>query len=182
MKDLPPPHDVVDAIGNAYERMLERAVDNSKKMSERTGKLMHDAIDKAHDRAVELDELSAEQSKRIASYLKRDVEDAAQYLQETGQDLKNWLGFEREIFNDQMLSLFAQAADQTTLTLQQFAESARGNYETGDIVAPGNFVCNTCGHKFHLKKAGTLPPCPGCMETVFTRDIPESEKKDKFSS
>ena len=33
MKDLPPPHDMVDAIGNAYERMLERAIENTKKIT-----------------------------------------------------------------------------------------------------------------------------------------------------
>ena len=171
MKDLPPPHDMVDAIGNAYERMLERAIENSKKMTERTGNFMHDAVDKAHDRAVELNELSKDESSRVAEYLKRDVVDAARYLQDTGDDLKKWLGFEREVFSDSMLNLFAQAADQTTLALKDFSESARANYETDDIAAPGIFRCDNCGHELHMKKAGTIPPCPECMGTVFTRDV-----------
>ena len=45
MKDLPPPHDMVDAIGNAYERMLERAIENTKKISDRTGAFMSEGSD-----------------------------------------------------------------------------------------------------------------------------------------
>ncbi len=170
MKDLEPPHDMVDAIGVAYERMLERAIDNSHKISDRTGHFMHDAVDRAHERAVELNELTKEESERIAEYLKRDVEDAARYLQDTGDDLKTWLGFEREVFSDHLLSLFAQAADQTTLALQALSNKARSNYETDDIVAPGIFVCSECGHRTQIKKAGVLPPCSQCMGTIFTSD------------
>ncbi|OOY35425.1 zinc ribbon-containing protein [Solemya velum gill symbiont] len=170
MKDLEPPHDMVDAIGVAYERMLERAIENSHKISDRSGHFMHDAVDKAHERAVELNELTKDESERVAEYLKRDVEDAARYLQDTGDDLKHWLGFEREVFSDHILSLFAQAADQTTLALKELSNKARSNYETDDVVAPGIFVCSECGHRTQIKKAGVLPPCSECMGTIFTRD------------
>ena len=181
MKDLEPPHDMVDAIGVAYEKMLERAIENSHKVSDRTGHFMHDAVDKAHERAVELNELSKDESARVAEYLKRDVEDAARYLQDTGDDLKNWLGFEREVFSDHMLSLFAQAADQTTLALQALSDKARSNYATDDIVAPGIFVCTECGHRTQIKKAGVLPPCSVCMGTIFTRDTSAESELDTKS-
>lgn len=169
MKTPPLPRDMIDAMAGAYERMLERAVENSKTAADKTNALWHDAIDKAHERAVELNEISREEAERIAAYLKRDVEDAAFYLHETGADLKRWLGFEKEVFSDHLLHLFAQAADQTTLALQELARRASAEYQTNDVVAPGVFVCNTCQHEVHIKGAASLPPCPHCMGTKFRR-------------
>jgi hypothetical protein len=160
---------MIDAMAGAYERMLERAMENSKFAADRTNVLFHEAIDKAHERAIELNEISREEADRIAAFLKRDVEDAAFYLHETGDDLKRWLGFEKEVFSDHLLHLFAQAADQTTLALQELAKRAGTHYVTNDIVAPGILVCTTCHHEVHLKSATSLPPCPACMGTHFKR-------------
>ena len=57
MKD-PLHHDPVDMVGEAYERMLERALEDLRAVREKTGPALHKLIDKARDTAVELEELS----------------------------------------------------------------------------------------------------------------------------
>ena len=65
-----------------------------------------------------------------------------------------------------------QAADQTQLEwlkLRLQAQAERPSYKTGEVVAPGAFVCLKCGEEIHLHKAGHLPPCPKCAATGYRR-------------
>jgi len=61
----------------------------------------------------------------VADYVERDVEDAAHWLVETGDDLRNWWRFDLELIEQRMLDAFTSVADQTSLQLSQWAERAR---------------------------------------------------------
>ncbi len=170
MKD-PLHHDPVDMVGEAYERMLERALEDLRAMREKTGPALHKMIDKARDTAVELEELSREEADRVAAYLKRDLVDAADYLAETGDELKDWLGFETRLIEGKVLDLFMQAADKTTVELVALREQAKklSGYHTGEVTGPGTLVCDQCGAKLHFRKPGKIPPCGSCHATAFHR-------------
>ena len=171
MKDLEPPRDPVEALGEAYELMLERAVEDYHKAEERTRPFLHKAIDQARQRAVDLNELSREEAEKISDYLRRDLDDAVQFIAESGQDLKSWFGFEMGVIGDHMADLFSQAADKSVVEwmgLKEFADAV-GAYKTGDVVAPGIFLCDNCGEEMHVHKPMQLPPCSKCMETAFHR-------------
>lgn len=171
MKDLEPPRDPVDALGKAYELMLERAVDDFHKIDEKTRPLLHEAIDKARQRAVDLNELTREEAEKISDYLRRDLDDAVQYIAESGEDFRSWLGFEVSVIGDRLTDLFTQAADKSVVEwmgMKEFADAVAA-YSTGDIVAPGSFVCDQCGEELHIHKPGQLPPCASCMATAFHR-------------
>ena len=49
MKD-PLRHDPLDALGEAYEKMFERAVENFHKAEEKSGTLFHKLIDEAKEK------------------------------------------------------------------------------------------------------------------------------------
>ena len=170
MKD-PLHHDPVDRVGEAYERMLERAMEDFRAVREKTGPALHKLIDKARDTAVELGELSGEEADRLSAYLKRDLTDAAGYMAETGDELRNWLGFETRLIENKALELFMRAADKTTvelLALKQQAQQASG-YHTGEVTGPGMLVCDECGATLHFHKAGKIPPCAKCHASAFHR-------------
>ena len=80
----PQDHDPIDALGEAYEKMFERAAEHFHNAEEKTGPLLHKLIDEAREKAVELRELSKEDADKLSVYLKRDLDDAADYLSETG--------------------------------------------------------------------------------------------------
>jgi len=170
MKD-PLHHDPVDIVGEAYERLLERAMEDFRKAREKTGPALHQLIDNATDKAVELEELSREEAEKLATYLKRDLLDAAEYLAETGEELSEWLGMETRLIESELFELFLGAADKTTvelLALKQKAKQAT-SYHTGEVTGPGQLACEQCGEKLHFQKPGRIPPCPKCHATVFHR-------------
>jgi len=167
----PSHNDPIDALGAAYEKMYERAAENLHKAEETTGSLLHKLIDEAKEKAVELEELSEEDAVKLAGWLKRDLDDAANYLSETGLELKDWLGFETALLESAVLDLLLKAADKTTVELLAMKENARRTYayRTGEITGPGTLVCDQCGEKLHFHRAGKIPPCPKCHATDFHR-------------
>jgi predicted glycosyl hydrolase (DUF1957 family) len=170
MKD-PLHHDPLDALGEAYEKMFERAAENFHKAEQKTGTLFHKLIDEAKEKAVELEEVSREDADKLSAYIKRDLSDAAEHLSESGRELKDWLGFETTLLESSIFDLLLKAADKTTLELLKMKEDAQqaSIYHTGEITGPGTLVCDQCGEKLHFRRAGKIPPCPKCHATTFHR-------------
>ena len=171
MKDLEPPRDPVEALGEAYELMLERVIEDYHKADDKTRPFLHKAIEKAKQTAVDLNELTREEAEKISDYVQRDLDDVVRHIAEGGQDLKSWLGFEVNVLGDRLADLLNQAADKSVVEwmgLKELADEV-GAYKTGDVVAPGAFVCDECGEEMHIHKPEQLPPCSSCMATSFHR-------------
>lgn len=167
----PQKHDPLDALGEAYEKMYERAAERFHQAEEKTLPLLHKLIDDAREKAVELKEVSAEDAEKLADWLKRDMSEAMAYLSETGHDLKDWLGFETTLLESGIFDFLLKAADTTTVKLLEFKEQVKeaATIHTGEITAPGTLICDNCGEKLHFYKTGKVPPCPKCHGTRFHR-------------
>jgi vacuolar-type H+-ATPase subunit H len=159
-------NDAVEKMVQAYETMLERI----NKASDRATPVLGNAIDHARETAVELGELTREEADKIATYIERDIKDAASFIVETGQDFKEWFRFDVQLIEARVFNMFASIADQTSIELHKFAEMARrAPSRTGEISGPGTLECTRCGEQLHFKKTGHIPPCPKCRETEFKR-------------
>lgn len=155
----------------AYDKMMERVHNLLDDAEEQAMPALQRNIDKARERAVELRELTAEEADKVAAYVKRDLHEAADYLENTGKELSSWFSFDLQLVEERMLSLFARAADKTRLELNRLASQARRaqEYHTGEIAAIGTLICSNCGCEMHFKKTSRIPPCPKCHKTVFKR-------------
>ncbi len=165
--------DPLDALGEAYEKLYEHAAADIHKIKD-SGVELKQILDEAKNKAVELDELTEEDATKLLAWLKRDLQEAINYLSETGHEIKDWLGFETTLLESELFYLFLEVADKTTVELQQFKENAKHpEYHTGEITGPGTLTCDECGEKLHFYKAGKIPPCPKCHATVFHRSTSE---------
>lgn len=170
MTKLTPPHDPIEALGEAYEMLLDKAMEEAQAAKVKSGPVLHRVIDEVAQKSSDVNELAGEEAIKIGQYLKRDLLDAATYLEKTGKALKDWLGFDLAFVEDRLRDNFSQAADQTTvelLKLKQVAEAA--GYHTGEITGPGALICDQCGETLHFHKAGHIPPCPKCQGSRFHR-------------
>lgn len=170
MAKLPPPRDPLEVLGESYELLLEKAIEEARKARTKSGPVLHRIIDETSEKLSELGELTEEEAAQVSEYLKRDLKEAAHYMQETGDDFRKWLAVDTAMIEDYLLERFKEAADQTTvelLKLKQTAESAE--YHSGEITGPGILMCDACGEQLHFHKAGHIPPCPKCKHGHFHR-------------
>jgi hypothetical protein len=170
----PSTNDPFDVLSKAYEAMYENAASSLHKLKDKDLPALHKILDQARDKAVKIDELTESDAAQLMQWLKRDLEHAFNYLAESGNEIKGWLGFETSKLENEFFYLLLQTADQTTVELQQFKENAQHpEYHTGEISGPGTLTCDECGEKLHFYKAGKIPPCPKCHGTVYHRSTSE---------
>lgn len=161
--------DSVDRLVQAYESMLERVhdffADEDRKIN------FTEAVAEAREKAVALGELTKEEADKLSLYLQRDIQDAAEYIAETGQEFRDWFVFDWKLIEDRLFKTVAGVADQTSLQLKALAQQAReaSLYHTGEITGPGTLVCTQCNKEMHFEKTGHIPPCSACKGTTFSR-------------
>ncbi len=159
-----------EGMGEAYEKLLTLTMKEARLLKDKTGPALHELIDKAGVKLSELEELSKEESEKIAEFLKRDLVEAANYMVESGDDFKKWLAMDTELVEDFLLDHFMQAADQTTVQLNQLKlQAENAEYHTGELTGPGVLICDDCGEQLHFTNAGHIPPCAKCNGSKFHR-------------
>lgn len=170
MKHKSPLRFPTEGMAEAYEKLLLLTMKEAKLLKEKTGPVLHQLIDKTSLKLSELEELTHEQTEKIAEYLKRDLTEAASYMSESGEDFKKWLAIDAELIENFLLDQMMQAADQTTVELTRLKNAAEtATYHTGEITGPGILQCDHCGEQLHFQKAGHIPPCAKCAKTDFHR-------------
>lgn len=167
------PH--LQKLTHAYDRMMQRVQTGLEELEQAEREAipaLHRSIEKAARTAVELEELTHEEAQLISSYLKRDLQDAGHYLNQSGKDLRSWLQFDLELIEDRLLDLFTSAADKTRLEMLDFEEQMERaqHYHTGEITGPGTLICDECGSRLNFHATAHIPPCAACHGSRFSRD------------
>jgi len=173
----------IDKLIQSYNRMMERVKTRLEELEaaekDALPRLQH-SIEHAVEKAVELGELSRKEAHEIGAYLKRDLQDAGHYLGTTGKEIGDWLRFDLDLVEDRLLELFSKAADQTSLDLLQIKETLaeESTYQTGEITGPGTLQCDDCGERLAFHSTSTIPACPRCNNTSFSRVADEGTDAD----
>ena len=169
---MPAPVDKDDqSLVDAYNQMMARVKDSIDTAESHAVPTLQKAIDMARKQAIHLGEITLEEAEEIGNYIKRDINDAAEYLMETSQEFSEWLMLDIDIIEQKVLELFLSVADNTRLELEQLAHpSCKTNrYHTGEITGPGTLLCTECGHQVPFPTTGEIPLCPQCKHRSFKR-------------
>ncbi len=163
--------DPLDSLGAIYEKMYESVAESLHTAHDKTLPLLHEWIDEARDKAVELDELTEEDAKKLTEWLKRDYNDIVHYVAETEGELEEWLGFEATLIKSTIIQKLLETADKTTVELLRMKDNAHlpTSYHTGELTGPGTLICDECQERLHFHKTGRIPPCPRCNATLYHR-------------
>mgnify|MGYP001821609103 FL=1 len=164
-------HPVRDKLVDAYHTMLEELKHLWHETEDHAVPQMKQNLDKAMDKAAELGELSKEELETTASYLKKDLEQAADFLTESETKVADWLKFDLEFAEQKFAEQFAAAVDKTRIELNEFKEIIReeAEWHTGEVTGAGILFCQECGEELQFKKPGRIPPCPKCKHTKFKK-------------
>lgn len=131
-----------------------------------------DALEISKEKTGKAGDLTSEELDKVKSYVKRDVEHAAHGLSgnEDDHSLSGWFKFDVELLENFALKSFLSVADKTRIELaklQQLAETH--SYQSGEVTAPGTFICDACGKEIAFKTPSEIPECPVCAGKKFVR-------------
>lgn len=156
---------------NAYDNMMAhvaKLLDNAEQKALPT---LQKNLEKAMIQSIELKEITKEEAEKLAYYIRRDLDDAAHYLEQTGDELSTWISFDLELVEQRLWDVFSKVADKTRIELAQLKAQAKRaqEYHTGEITGIGTLACESCNSLVHFKKTSRIPPCPKCHHSVFIR-------------
>lgn len=166
-----PSIDPFDVLSQAYETMYENVASNLHKVKDKTGPVLHDLIDEAKDKLHDFDDVTEEDRNNLTSWLKRDFDEAVNFVSETEYAFKDWIGFESSLIKSTFIDRMLDVADKTTLELLRMEDNAHqpSKYHTDEIAGFGTLICDDCGEKLQFHHANKIPPCPQCHHTSFHR-------------
>lgn len=153
------------SLVEGYDRMLKRIREAKPEQA------LQQRLQAAMEKASELGELTREEAEKIGDYLRRDLEAAADFISDSGKELKDWLRFDLDVVEQELGRLFAQMVDHTRMELDKLERQATkyGEWHTGEVAGIGTLECKSCGEHIHLHKTGHIPPCPKCKGTRYRR-------------
>jgi len=156
----------------AYNQMMARVRDSIDSAEAHTMPTLQKAIEQARDQAIHLGEISLEEADEIGNYIKRDINDAAEYLMETSHEFSEWLMLDLNIIEQKVLELFLSVADNTRIELEQLSHVAsvvNREYKSGEITGPGSLVCKHCEQMIQFNTTDEIPACSQCGYQRFKR-------------
>jgi predicted RNA-binding Zn-ribbon protein involved in translation (DUF1610 family) len=154
-----------------YEQMLHRLREMMDQPDHLTRPRFRDALETAKRQSVEQGELTPDEADRIGDYLRRDLEQAAQFTAKSDQDLGGWLHMDLQLIEDWLLDQFSKAADLTKIEFMNFQRGLAPAevYVTGEVAGPGALRCSNCGNSLHFERVDHIPACPNCGNQEFIR-------------
>ncbi len=108
-------------LTSAYDQMIE-TMREAFEQDDTNDMSLQKALDLAKFQAVRRDELSAEEAFEIGECIKRDINDAAEYMMETSTEFYDWMMLDIEIIERKVVKLFLTVADYTRVELALFGQ------------------------------------------------------------
>lgn len=155
---------------DTYNQMMS-TIREAFKNTDTSDLTLQKALNNAKEGAVHLGEVTIEEAHEVSEYIKRDINDAAEYMMESSAELGDWLMLDIEIIERQIIDLFLSVADRTRIELEQFQNPPHepNEYHSDEITGPGTLICTQCGHNVSFITTGEIEPCPECQNSTFQR-------------
>lgn len=166
-------HDSSNRLVDTYNRMMD-TIREAFENTDTSDLTLQKALNDAREQIVHLGEVTVDEAHEIGEYIKRDINDAAEYMMESSAEFSDWLKLDIEILERRIIDMFLSVADRTRLELEQFQTPPQKphTYHSGEITGPGTLICTQCGHEVAFVTTGEIKPCPECKNKLFQRAKP----------
>lgn len=156
----------------AYNQMLASIRDAFEETDNDTSDIsLQHALESARERIVHLGEVTIDEAQEISDFVKRDINDAAEYLMETSAEFSDWLLLDIEVVERKVIDMFLSVADRTRVELEQLKNHQRqlNTYYSGEITGPGTLQCSQCNTPVTFATTSQIEVCTKCGNSSFRR-------------
>ena len=162
---------------SAYNQMMQEMRD-AFEHADPSDMSLQKALEQAKNQAAHIGEVTAEEAHEIGEYIKRDINDAAEYMMDTSAEFYDWLMLDIEIIERKVMDLFLSVADHTRIELEQFNRTKPEGaqipvYKSGEITGPGTLICESCGKAKPFLSSDENRDCKQCGNSRFIRRLQE---------
>ena len=156
-------------LTSGYNKMMERV--QAYYASSGSSNALQEALEFGREQAITKDELNEDEAEKVAKFVSRDINAAAEFLIDSDKNLADWFKFDIELIEARLWEMFSSVADQTKLELMNLAERAKlmSEYHAGEVSGPATLQCSSCKHLTNIHKTQKITECSNCNSTVFTR-------------
>lgn len=106
----------------AYNRMMA-VMRDAFENADASDMTLQKALDMAQYKVVHLGAVGTEEAHEISEYIKRDINDAAEYMMETSAEFYDWLLLDIDLVERKVVDLFLSVADNTRIELERFKQT-----------------------------------------------------------
>jgi len=164
---------------SAYNQMMKEMRDAFEQATTPGDMSLQKALDLAKHQAVHIGVVTSEEAHEIGEYIKRDINDAAEYMMDSSAEFYDWLMLDIEVIERKVIDLFLSVADHTRLELEQFKQTIPlpdqapaeqiPLYKSGEITGPGTLICENCGKTKPFLSSDEITNCERCEHDRFIR-------------
>ena len=142
-------HQQSNRLIDAYNQMMASIRSAFESSDDDEDMSLSKAMSMARDEITHISDVTQDEAEEISNFIKRDINDAAEYMMETSSEFSDWLMLDIEVIERKLIDLFLSVADNTRVELEQFGVQNRelSLYYSGEITGPGTLQCNSCWHK-----------------------------------
>lgn len=163
-------HQPSNRLIEAYNQMMA-SIRSAFENAEHSDMSLSKAIGMAKEEITHISDITQDEAEEISNFIKRDINDAAEYMMESSSEFSDWLMLDIEVIERRLIDLFLSVADKTRLELEQFGVQNRelSLYFAGEITGPGTLQCTECGHKVAFTTTSHIHRCAKCGHDTFKR-------------
>ena len=126
----------------------------------------------AKDQVERLGDITAEEAHEIGEFIKRDINDAAEFMMDSNAEFYDWLLLDIEVIERKVVDLFLSVADHTRIELEQFKIAKMPAeqiplYKSGEITGPSTLICESCGKAKPFLSSDAITDCEKCGHNRF---------------
>jgi len=163
-------HQPSNRLIEAYNQMMT-SIRSAFENTEESDMSLSKAISMAREEITHISDITQDEAEEISNFIKRDINDAAEYMMESSSEFSDWLMLDIEVIERKLIELFLSVADKTRVELEQLGVQNRelSLYYSGEITGPGTLQCTECGHKVSFTTTSHIENCTQCGHTTFRR-------------
>ncbi len=137
-----------DHLINAYNQMMTEMRNTFKQVDAQTADQQDNrvkshnitlqlSLETAQQQAVKSGKVNADEAYELGEYIKRDINDAAEYMMETSDQFYDWLALDIEVIERKVIDTFLLVANKTRIELERLQQTEK-------VINP---QINTDGHR-----------------------------------
>lgn len=159
---------------NQYDKVIDQLIKQLDATGVRSWDFLQEQIREAVATEQAAEDLTKDEASLLRAYIERDLGSMGYLMQETGATLAQWLNFDLDFLETEVVKRLMSLADHTRVDfelLRERLDHGEAQYMADEMTVAGTLSCLDCGAAQVLKDTAVIQPCASCGARLFERAV-----------